>query len=148
MTDKTLDVVFSRFKWNSFTRTLRQEPSGVSRIRHRITRLRDACSTSNAQKYTGLPQGYCVRVSSKSRNSTSCVLSVILMYLWVKQTVLQGVSMKSLVALYLKKLSTFFKLTFYPLFKKTVTFQCDSKIASSQVQIDENFPNYFLKSKC
>ena len=35
ITDRTLDVVFSRFGWNFFTITLRQKPRGVSRSRRR-----------------------------------------------------------------------------------------------------------------
>ena len=118
MTDRTLDVVFSRFKWNSFTRTLRQEPSGVSRIRRRITRLRDVCSTPTARNSTGLPQGYCVRVSSKSRKydilCPICYFNVSM----GKANCVTGSVNEILSGSLFKKVVNVFKLTFYPLFKK------------------------------
>ena len=39
ITDRTLDVVFSKFGLNSFTITLRQKPRGVSRSRRRTGSL-------------------------------------------------------------------------------------------------------------
>ena len=42
MTDRTLDVVFSRFMFVLFTETLRQRPKGVTRSRRIITRQRES----------------------------------------------------------------------------------------------------------
>ena len=45
ITDRTLDVVFSRFGWNSLTITLRQKPRGVSHNWHKC-RLSLSCNSS------------------------------------------------------------------------------------------------------
>jgi len=87
MRDRTLDVIFSTFGWNSFTITPWQKPRGVSRSRRRtgslwlviLRRLRE----------TSL--GFCLRVivndfHSNLEKTTSRVLSVIIINLCFKIT--------------------------------------------------------------
>ena len=67
ITDRTPGVVFSRFMCVSFTITLRQKPKGVT---HSLRR-------------TELQDRDCERNTHKSKKTTSSVLSVILINLWL-----------------------------------------------------------------
>ena len=79
MINRTMDVVFTRSGWNSFIITLRQKPRGVSRSRRRtgFLFLRET------------PLGFWLRVNVNEfhpnlEKTTSSVLSVILINLWVR----------------------------------------------------------------
>ena len=86
ITDRALDVVFSRFRGLSFTLTLRQKPKGVPRKQRRITIQRESmhwlCGTPLCLHLK-------VIVNEKSINlekTTSSVLSVIFINLWHQYT--------------------------------------------------------------
>jgi len=79
MINRTMDVVFTRSGWNSFIITLRQKPRGVSRSRRRTSSL---CLRET-------PLGFWLRVNVNEfhpnpEKTTSSVLSVILINLWVR----------------------------------------------------------------
>ena len=79
-TDRTLDVAFSRFEWNSFTITLRQNPRGVSRSRRRITTQRKPV----LRRLRENPLGCClwVIVNVFHPNLEKTTFSVISINLW------------------------------------------------------------------
>ena len=53
ITDRTLDVVFSRFRGFSFTKTLRQKPKGITRMLQRESLFYAACEkTLHLEKMT------------------------------------------------------------------------------------------------
>ena len=73
-TDRTLDVVFSRFRGFSFTITMRQKPKGVTRIPCQDREIACLCP----------PKGFCLRVIVKENpvhleKTTSSVLSVLIL---------------------------------------------------------------------
>ena len=75
-TDKILDVVFSRFRGFSFTKTLRQRPKGV-------THMLSLCLVIQ-RCLRGTPLGFCHRVIVNEKpvnleKTTSSVLSVFLL---------------------------------------------------------------------
>ena len=81
--DRTLDVVFSIFQWNSFTITLRQKPGGVMRSLNRTSSL---CLVI-LHRLRETPLGFCLRVivnefHTNLEKTTYSVLSVILINLW------------------------------------------------------------------
>ena len=83
ITGRTLDVVFSRFMWVSLTITLRQKPKGVTRSRRGNKQTIEPV----LRRLPVTHLGFCLRVILNEthinlENTTSCVLSVILINLW------------------------------------------------------------------
>ena len=78
-TDRTLDVVFSRFRGFSFTITLRQKPKGV-------TRMLSLCLVIQCDMHV-TPLGVCLRVivNENPLKTSSSVLSVFFLKLWLKR---------------------------------------------------------------
>ena len=98
ITDRTLNVVFSSFGWNSFTITLRQKPREVSRslrrtgslcpvILRRLRRTGSLCPVI-LRRLRETSQGFCLRVILNDfypnlEKMTFSVLSVIFINLWI-----------------------------------------------------------------
>ena len=66
ITDRALDVVFSRFGCFSFTIIVGQKPIEVPRMQRRITRPRESMRCLRGTPLGILPQGYCERNTPKS----------------------------------------------------------------------------------
>ena len=90
ITERTLDVVFSRFISISYTITLRQNPKGVTRSRIRTDSLQNQKTERELvlRRLRVTPLGFCLRVIVNDKHinlkkTTYCVLSVILINLWL-----------------------------------------------------------------
>ena len=85
ITDRTLDVIFSRFGWNASKITLRQKPRGVSRSRRRTGSL---CLVIQ-RRLSETHQAFCLRVIANKfhpnleKRTPISVLSVVLINLWL-----------------------------------------------------------------
>ena len=83
ITDRTLDIVFSKFGCNSFIITLSQKPREVLRSRRKT----DSLCLVILRQLRETPLGFCLRVIVNEfhpnlEKTTSSVLSFILVNLW------------------------------------------------------------------